>query len=181
MEEPKLIEMNNGGGVFRIGVISDTHIPLRARSLPPALFEKLTGVDLILHAGDLVEDGVLTDLSTLAPVEAVAGNMDYGSLTGLGRRKLIRVGKILIGLTHGYGDRTAIVQKARAAFSGYNPRVIVFGHTHQPYNRELEGVLMFNPGSPLDPRGRYGPSCGLLTLDGTDVAGEIISLDFQEI
>lgn len=172
-----LTEVNTGPRSFRIGVVSDTHIPVRARFLPPALLNRLTGVDLIIHAGDLVEEGVLAELASLAPVEAVAGNMDPGDLWGLGRRKLIRAGQILIGLLHGDGDRAAIVQKARAAFPGYKPRVIVFGHTHRPYNQDLEEVLMFNPGSPVDPRGGPGPSCGLLTINGSRVTGEVISLN----
>ena len=45
--------------VKRIGVVSDTHIPTRGKILPPALFRLLAGVDLILHAGDLVCAAVL--------------------------------------------------------------------------------------------------------------------------
>ncbi|NLJ25093.1 MAG: YfcE family phosphodiesterase, partial [Firmicutes bacterium] len=61
---------------FRIGVLSDTHIPVRARHLPAEIFIAFTGVDLILHAGDIKEWSVIQELSTLAPVEAVFGNMD---------------------------------------------------------------------------------------------------------
>ncbi len=61
---------------MRVGVISDTHVPAIARSLPAAVFEVFKGVDLILHAGDVVELSVLDELRTIAPVEAVAGNMD---------------------------------------------------------------------------------------------------------
>ena len=59
-----------------IGVVSDTHIPARAPFLPSSLFGLLDGVDLILHAGDIEEESVLDELRALAPVEAVAGNMD---------------------------------------------------------------------------------------------------------
>jgi uncharacterized protein len=70
---------------MRIGVLSDTHIPLRARILPPVLFELFAGVNLILHAGDLIDEQVIKDLSAIAPVEAVAGNLDgegLGSASG---------------------------------------------------------------------------------------------------
>ncbi|HHX87645.1 MAG TPA: YfcE family phosphodiesterase [Firmicutes bacterium] len=170
----KLTTVNITNPASQVGVVSDTHVPVRARFLPPELLKRLTGVDLIIHAGDLVEERVLVELEAIAPVVAVAGNMDPGSLWGLGRRKLIQAGEVLIGLLHGDGDRAAAVQKARASFPGYNPRVIVFGHTHRPYNQHREGVLMFNPGSPVDPRGAAGPSCGLLTINGSRVTGEII-------
>ncbi len=176
--EPALINIDTvpAAQVFRIGVVSDTHIPSRARFLPPELYNIFDGVDLILHAGDLVEESVLVELASLAPVEAVAGNMDHGHLWKLGRRKLIRAGGILIGLLHGDGNRAAIMQKARAAFSAYEPRVIIFGHTHRPCNQDQGGVLMFNPGSPVDPRWGSKPSCGLLTLKNSLVTGKIISL-----
>lgn len=61
---------------MRIGVISDTHVPVRARVLPGAVFEVLAGVDLILHAGDLVTLDVLDELAAIAPVMAVHGNVD---------------------------------------------------------------------------------------------------------
>lgn len=176
--EPILIDINPSpvSRVFRIGVVSDTHIPSRARFLPPDLYNILNGVDLILHAGDLVEESVLTELASLAPVEAVAGNMDQGHLWKLGRCKLIRVAGILIGLLHGDGDRAAIMPGTGAAFSAYKPGVIVSGHTHRPRNQDQGGVLMFNPGSPVDPRWGSKPSCGLLTLKNSLVTGEIISL-----
>jgi len=56
------------------GLISDTHMPKRWRELPPAVFDLLQGVDLVLHAGDVGELWVLDQLSTIAPTLAVHGN-----------------------------------------------------------------------------------------------------------
>ena len=61
---------------MKVGVISDTHVPAIVPSLPPAVFDIFKGVDLILHAGDIVDLSVLDELRAIAPVEAVAGNMD---------------------------------------------------------------------------------------------------------
>jgi hypothetical protein len=61
---------------MKVGVLSDTHVPTIVRALPPAIFDIFKGVDLIMHAGDIVELSVLDELRTIAPVEAVAGNMD---------------------------------------------------------------------------------------------------------
>ena len=62
---------------MRIGVISDTHVPVRARALPGQVFRIFAGVDLILHAGDLVTLDVLDELQAIAPVLAVHGNVDH--------------------------------------------------------------------------------------------------------
>ena len=61
---------------MKIGVLSDTHVPHAFPVLPPKVFEVFAGADLILHAGDIVSLDVLTELEAIAPVEAVAGNMD---------------------------------------------------------------------------------------------------------
>lgn len=163
---------------MRIGVVSDTHIPLRAKQLPAALFNILDGVDLLLHAGDLVEGKVLDELRILAPVEAVAGNMDPLYLVLLlGRKKVLEVAGYRIGLIHGDlgSDRHKTPLRAHEAFAEDNVHCVVFGHSHQPYCREEKGVLLFNPGSPTDRRREPYPSCGLLTI-GKKISGEILYL-----
>ncbi|NLZ93913.1 MAG: metallophosphoesterase family protein [Firmicutes bacterium] len=163
---------------MRIGVLSDTHIPTRARHLPPALFTIFAGVDLLLHAGDLVEEHVLTELSTIAPVEAVAGNMDPPLLKQkLGRKKVLELAGFKIGLVHGdYGnERSKTPQRALEAFDKEQVDCVVFGHSHQPYLQTHNNVLLFNPGSPTDRRREPRHSCGLLTLDKT-ITAEIIYL-----
>lgn len=165
------------GGIQRIGVLSDTHIPARARCLPPELFRRLQGVDLILHAGDLVDESVLRDLETVAPVEAVAGNMDPPHLhERLGRRKLLQCGALQIGLIHGDGWHRTTLQRVEEAFAGLSPAAIVFGHSHQPLCRCSGAALLFNPGSCVDPRQARRPSYGLLHLSASGITGEIIYL-----
>jgi len=157
----------------KIGVISDTHIPRRRKNLPPVLWEALAGVDLILHAGDIVEEWVLRDLGTLAPVEAVAGNMDPGNLAEkLLRKKFLELDGKKIGLIHGDGFRGTTIQRAQEAFESDHPHCIVFGHSHRPFNETVEGILMFNPGSCTDPRREPRPSYGILYLEDS-IRGEI--------
>ena len=164
-------------GIRRIGVLSDTHVPVRAPYLPPELFSRLQGVDLILHAGDLVDETVLFELASVAPVEAVAGNMDPLHLEKrLKRRKLLQGGGLKLGLIHGDGMRRAARQRAEEAFRDFQPQVIVFGHTHQPLCVYSGKTLLFNPGSCVDPRGAGGPSYGILHLDSAGITGEIIFL-----
>jgi uncharacterized protein len=162
---------------MRIGVLSDTHIPLRARILPPVLFELFAGVNLILHAGDLIDEQVIKDLSAIAPVEAVAGNLDGRDLAlRLGRKKILSLSGFSIGLIHGDAGRgSKTPARVLAAFNGDNVDCVVFGHSHQPYCRLENGVLLFNPGSPTDRRREPRHSCGILTLS-RDISPEILYL-----
>lgn len=175
-KRPRLVEVSPAR---LIGVVSDTHIPARGRRLPEALWQELEGAGLILHAGDLVEEGVLEDLAALAPVYAVAGNMDPAHLARrLGEKLLLQAGAVRIGLVHGYGSKGTTLGRARDTFSLVDPppAVIVFGHSHQPCNEPVDGILMFNPGSAVDPRRMPRPSCGRLHISGKEVIGEIVYL-----
>ena len=178
---------------MRIGVISDTHVPVRARVLPGAVFEVLAGVDLILHAGDLVTLDVLDELAAIAPVMAVHGNVDRPEVierlpavlrVEVGADGSVKVnttgsqpnGKplIIIGLAHGRegAGRTA---PERAASHFPDAGVVVFGHSHQPLNEWREGRLFFNPGSATDPRRAPWPSVGVIEV-GRAIRAEIIRL-----
>lgn len=152
---------------MRIGVISDTHIPVRARLLPPEIFTLFDGVDLVLHAGDLVEESVLQELAAIAPVEAVAGNMDSWTLhKRLGQKKILELAGYRIGLIHSDNstDRSKTPQRVLQSFKQDKVDCIIFGHSHQPYHETIHGILLFNPGSPTDRRSEPRHSCGLLTL-----------------
>ncbi len=161
-----------------IGVISDTHIPARGHHLPPRIYQVFEGVQLILHAGDLVDDKIIDDLKALAPLEAVAGNMDPGHLkNSLGKLKVIRIGEADIGLMHGdLVGRRIDYEKVLGLFSPESLNAVVFGHLHEPVARTYSGILFFNPGSAVDPRRPAEPSCGRLTVSGSAVEGEIIYL-----
>jgi putative phosphoesterase len=156
--------------IQRIGVVADTHIPTRGKKLPAALFRLLSGVDLILHAGDLVDISVLDDLAALAPVEAVAGNMDPLTLTvKLGRQKLLRIGTLSIGLVHGDG-----IKGVGETFAAFSPDLVVFGHSHIPFYETRGKTTLFNPGSAVDPRGGCRASCGLLRLSADEIRGNLL-------
>ncbi|HHX73650.1 MAG TPA: metallophosphoesterase family protein [Firmicutes bacterium] len=161
---------------MRIGIISDTHIPTRAKHLPPALFDLLAGVELILHAGDFVTMSVVEELETIAPVEAVAGNMDPLELQRrFGRKKTLVLSGFRIGLIHGDigTDRAKTPERALQAFADDRVDAVIFGHSHQPFLRRENGILLFNPGSATDRRREPRTSCGLLTLGETIEARHI--------
>lgn len=166
-------------GVNQIGVLADTHIPSRSRYLPSRLFKLFGEAQLIIHAGDLVDPAVLDELKVLAPVEAVAGNMDSGLLRKqLGRARLIRIGDLSIGLVHGDKvGRRFDPQQLSAVFLPHEPRAIVFGHLHEPLLETSKGILFLNPGSVTDPRRGQQASCALLSIEAGEIRGEIIYLD----
>ena len=74
---------------MKIGVISDTHIPIAAPRLPQKVYDHFKDCDLIIHAGDAVEMSVIEDLGKLAEVKAVCGNMDSPEMKGPGVLKII--------------------------------------------------------------------------------------------
>ncbi len=159
---------------MKIGVLSDTHIPGTAASLPSAVFKLFKGVDLILHAGDIVDQSVLDELAALAPVEAVAGNMDGPELhLKLPAKKIIRLGKFTCGLIHGKFKIDIQQDMIMKEFS--NVDIIVYGHSHTPFWGKVNGIYFLNPGSPTDRR--YAPynSVALLRA-GEELTAEIIRL-----
>ncbi len=140
--------------------------------LGPKLARALGRVDLILHAGDLVNMSVLDALE--APeVLAVAGNMDDHVVThSLPAKRIIQVEEIRIGLIHGWGSPMGLSGRVMKEFEEVD--VIVFGHSHRPTNIVKNGILLFNPGS--YGRGILGSgTVGVLTVDH-GVQGEIIRL-----
>jgi putative phosphoesterase len=155
-----------------IGVVSDTHLHAAAhgRNLPRPMLDELVKarVKLILHAGDIFAPWVLDQLGEIAPTLAVIGNGDPPELRRmLPLRRIVVVGEHSIGLVHGHeGKGQNAVQRARLAFNDNQlVRCVVFGHSHQPLSRlEPNGLILFNPGSPIDRRGAPYYSFGLLRV-----------------
>ncbi|GCE05574.1 metallophosphoesterase family protein [Dictyobacter aurantiacus] len=160
----------------RIGVISDTHCP-RFPRVPEAVWKHFAGVELIIHAGDLSTLSVISDLETIAPVVAVQGNVEQEEVVmTLPIKKEIRVGGMRIGIVHILGDARSYARTARQEFP--EARVVIFGHSHNPYNQEHAGQLLFNPGSANDRRRQPACSIGQLLIDdeAQAVKGELILL-----
>jgi len=156
---------------MRIGLISDTHGLLR-----PGIADLFNGVSLILHAGDVGGAPILTELATIAPVEAVYGNVDDPHDPMLARERSLSVEGVAIHVSHGHelGSPTAESMLARYASSGAD--VVVFGHTHKAVVVRLGGRLAINPGAAGPRRFELKPSVGLLTIDGGRADAEIIWL-----
>jgi uncharacterized protein len=132
-----------------VGVLSDTHIPSTVQSLPPVIFDIFKDVELILHAGDIVELSVLDELRALAPVEAVAGNMDDSEvLARLPQKKILTLDRYRVGLIHGKYKIDVQKEMIRKEFDSVD--LIVYGHSHTPFWGQIDGLYFLNPGSPTD-------------------------------
>ena len=164
------------GSPVCFGVVSDTHLQ-DGQALPGELVAALDGVGVILHAGDLTSPGVIRQLEQIAPVVAVRGNMDSPALhEELAARLTLEVYGRRIGLMHGSGAPGSLPARVRQSFDRVD--TIVFGHSHGPMKEVIDGVLMFNPGSPTDRRFAPRRTCGILTVaeDG-QIEAEIVELD----
>jgi len=162
---------------IRLGLISDTHGLVR-----PELYEALRGVDTILHAGDVGAEGVLEQLEVIAPVCAVAGNVDV-AVPNLDLPAFERVAFDGVGLlvTHYIGEVDGLLPMVGSELSRQTAQVVVSGHTHRPLLRVHEGRLFVNPGSAGPQRYGLPASCALLSIapdrSGTQVEAKILNLD----
>jgi putative phosphoesterase len=156
------------GGIIRIGLISDTHGLLR-----PDVHTALTGVDRILHAGDVCGDEILDELALIAPVEAVFGNCDHPGDRRLSEALDLTVEGVTIHVQHGHelGRPTPAQVAAR-----YPAQVCVFGHTHKQSIDRIDGRLIINPGAAGPRRFDLLPSVAVLTIDAGRAEAALVAL-----
>ena len=157
--------------MIRIGLVSDTH-----DRILPALLEALSGVDEILHAGDVCAAAALAKLEAIAPVTAVSGNMDVGSLIERHPEELrLERDGITIGMVHGHLVGRGGVSDLAAHFRGWGPDLVVFGHSHETVDEVRGETRFFNPGT----AGGVGgpPTAGLLQIANGDFRVEHVRLE----
>lgn len=143
---------------MKIGLISDTHGRLR-----PDVFDRLKGVNRILHAGDVGPAELLVELEDLAPVTAVWGNTDGFEMRALLPEiaELELEGRRIV-VVHGHQLGAPNPENLRAAHP--TAAIIVYGHTHRPLVDRAESLVV-NPGSAGAARFGIPPSVAVLTLD----------------
>ena len=157
-------EQKTGRG-RRIGVVSDTHGLVR-----PELLEALSGVEMIIHAGDVGGAQVLEVLRAQAPVVAVRGNMDGGPWArGLREAEVIEIDRSLLYVVHDAQEMD--LDPAAAGF-----RAVISGHSHRPSLSRRNGVLFLNPGSAGPRRFRLPVSAAILYVEGESLEAELIEL-----
>lgn len=163
---------------LRVVVIADTHMRRdRRRELPSAAVAVLSTADVILHAGDIVHGEVLDEIGRHAPVHAVLGNNDRELVDRLPETLELDLDGVSVGMIHDSGPTQGRAERLRARFPAAD--VVVFGHSHIPWNdRGVDGQLLFNPGSPTERRRQPHRTVGVLELDAGEVrAARIVVVD----
>lgn len=162
---------------MRIAVLADTHAPRFWKRCPPAVAARLTGVDAILHAGDVCTAAVLDELAAFAPVHAVLGNNDGTDVAAWGAPPTLelRLDGLSVAMVHDSGPAKGRGARLRRDFSAAD--LVVFGHSHIPWNEVTDGQRAFNPGSPTDKRRQPHRTMGELRVEkGRLVEAKIIEL-----
>lgn len=128
--------------------------------LRPEVLRVFEGVDLIFHAGDVGRHSVLEALRAIAPVHAVAGNVDLPDC-GLPAAIDLEVDGVRVHVSHGHELGTPTPERLAAR---YDADVIVFGHTHRALTTRVGKTLVINPGAAGPARFKLRPSVALLEL-----------------
>jgi putative phosphoesterase len=159
-------------------LMSDTHLPKRAKDLPPELWSAVDAADVVFHAGDWVDVATLDRLEARsARLVACWGNNDGPEL----RARLPEVARVAIdglrfAVVHETGASTGRERRMDEAFDDVD--VLVFGHSHIPWDTVTpNGMRLLNPGSPTDRRRQ--PHCTYLTATVTD--GALIGVTLHRI
>ncbi len=153
---------------MKIGVISDTH-----NHFDPKIRTLFAGVDHIMHAGDIGLPWIILELEFIAPVTAVLGNNDQGlsfketEVVKLGGRKF---------LVHHIVDIHRPAEAVARRIAREKPDVVVFGHSHKPFDEVRDGRLYFNPGYAGRPRFGQARSVAILHCDESGVRAEFCPL-----
>lgn len=143
---------------MRLLLISDTHLPVRAKELQPQVWQLVDEADLVIHAGDWVDDATLDALAGRASrLVGVAGNNDGPAIwRRLGEVARVEVEGVRIAVIHETGAAAGRERRCDERFgpdSADPADLLVFGHSHIPWDTTTPaGLRLLNPGSPTDRR-----------------------------
>jgi putative phosphoesterase len=162
----------------RLLIVADTHVPKRARDLPEQVWTEIEDADVVLHAGDWVDERLLDEIEARSKrLVGVFGNNDHGAL----RERLpevarVEVDGIRLAVVHETGAATGREERCSALYPDVD--VLVFGHSHIPWDTTTAtGLRLLNPGSPTDRRRQ--PHCTYLTA--TAQAGQLRDVTLHEL
>jgi hypothetical protein len=155
---------------MRLVMTADTHVPARARDLPAALWSAVDAADVVIHAGDWVDEVLLDALTARAArLIGVYGNNDGPRL----RARLPEVARVdldglRVAVVHETGAATGRERRCAARFRDSD--LLVFGHSHIPWDtRAPSGLRLLNPGSPTDRRREPHATFLTAAVDGGDL------------
>ncbi len=154
-------------------ILSDTH------GASDALVDHVKNwetIDKVIHLGDFIEDGKRVGDLTGKEVLCLRGNCDIKHYDHR-EEELLLCEEVSVFMTHGHRYRVkhSLLNLSLRA-KEVSARIVLFGHTHQPFNEMIDNVLFFNPGSPVYPRGGALPTYGIIEIHNNAIASEIIFL-----
>jgi uncharacterized protein len=161
----------------RLLLLADTHVPKRARSLPDEVWDRVAEADLVIHAGDWVDVALLDELEERSVrLLGVYGNNDGPAL----RARLPEVARaevdgVRFAVIHETGPAQGRERRCAAAYPDTD--VLVFGHSHIPWDSRVGGLRLLNPGSPTDRRRQ--PACTYMTARTED--GELTGVSLHRL
>lgn len=160
---------------MRIVVISDTHAH-SLEELPKPIIDACKKSDLIVHCGDYTSKELLDELKRLGKFKGVHGNMDSDEIRKeLPEKEIFKIGKTNIGIIHGWGAPFGLDDRVRKVFENEKVDLIIYGHSHFPYNELKDNIWFFNPGSATGSFPAFQKTYGLITID-KEIKCEIVRL-----
>ena len=146
-------------------------MPSRAPDLPDVVWDAVDRADVVVHAGDWTDAGLLDRLQARATrLVACWGNNDGDALRSvLPETARVELGGLRVAVTHETGAAQGRERRCARAYPDVD--LLVFGHSHIPWDSVAErpdgGELrLLNPGSPTDRRRQ--PTFTWMTLTAGD-------------
>ncbi len=149
---------------MRLTIVSDTHIPTRAKDLPAPVWQSIQSADVVIHAGDWMAPALLDEMeSRAARLIGVYGNNDGPAIRSrLPEVAITTLDGLRVAVVHETGAKTGRELRAQIAFPDTD--LLVFGHSHIPWDSQApHGLRLLNPGSATDRRRQ--PFCTYLTAE----------------
>jgi len=158
---------------MRIVVISDTHLET-PEQLPSKILEEMERSDLTIHCGDYVEIGILSFLRERFSFEGVRGNMDAPEICSqVPEKRILDLAGKKVGIIHGWGSPFHLAKRVLERFPPLD--LILFGHSHVPFQESYGPTLLFNPGTLSSFALKLKKTYGIIEMDPMGMRASILS------
>lgn len=155
---------------MKVLVFSDSHGDITRMK---EVIERTSGIEMVIHLGDLVKDAEkIRDIYKELKIEYIAGNNDWFSV--IPKEKVLNIEGKRIFITHGdiYGVKnnySRIIKKGQEL----GVDLVLFGHTHLPYENYVDNLILINPGSITLPVSSSGPTYCILEISPSGIGFKI--------
>ncbi|NYT52584.1 MAG: metallophosphoesterase family protein [Candidatus Vesicomyosocius endoextente] len=142
-----------------IGILSDTH-----GFIHPNIIKLMNQCDIIIHAGDIIDEKTLQTLKPKQKLIAIQGNNDtHITHLNLIEKLSFSSGNIIIEHGHKHGHHQPSHNSLRSAYP--NSKIIIYGHTHKQVIDKIKTPWIINPGAAGKTRNHGGSKCFILKIN----------------